>query len=557
MQVVHIGELGAIGLVEDAPLYDQPPNVFSQLRNVRPWAGFLETIFNYSLSSPFTVVANPISLGYFEKNDVRYWVSGSTSAVYIHNGSSGVELDSGFSALNTVGWQFISFQGLLVYNNGVDVPQYWTGASFTAGAGAALPNWPATSRVRVMRAYKNFLIGLYVTDNGTVYHTRVAWGNPAEPGAVPSTWSPTDDTADSGWFDLADTSGAVLDCAPLGDVNMVYKSDSIWGMVVTTDDRVFRFYKVSSNHGALGINCIANVPGGHIVLGNGDVFLNTGQGEPRSLVNRKVREAIFNRININNAPYAFVTVQPRYEEVWICLPSLEPVGSVYPCNLAYTINYRTGAIASRDLPNLMAADFGYPAASATALTYDGSTATYNTAGVATYDLQAFVNEEAPLLAAVSSSVSGLLVMDQYSPTVPIPDARIERSQIAIVGRDYKNQVITDSTMYKTISAVWLKAEVTGAVNITVGVGDQPFFTGPVAWDYQNYIRMPVDTTLQIGTDPADAVLSEVAALRADVLITSLLPAISIDIDPLGNIPSKVRLTGYALAIAPSGTSSHV
>jgi hypothetical protein len=557
MQIVHVGELGAIGVVEDVPLYDQPPNVFSKLHNLRPWGGNIESVFNYSTQSPFNVISNANSVGYFEKNDIRYWVSGNTTTVYIHNGSSGVNLDTGFSATNTIGWQFIPFQGLLVYNNGVDVPQYWTGASFTNGAGEPLPNWPATSRVRVMRAYKNFLIGLYVTDNNTVYHTRVAWGNPAEPGSVPSTWNPNDDTADSGWFDLADTPGPVLDCAPLGDVNVVYKSDSIWGMVTTTDDRVFRFYKISSSQGALGINCIANVPGGHVVLGNGDVFLNTGQGEPRSLVNRKVREAIFDRININNAPYAFVTVQPRYEEVWICLPSIEPVGGIYPCNLAYTINYRTGAIATRDLPNVMAADFGYPAASATALTYAGATATYNTAGVATYDIQNFVNEESSLLACVSSTVGGLLVMDQFDSTVSRPMAIMERAQVAITGRDYKNQIITDSTVYKTISNIWLKMQVEGEVKVVVGLGDQPFFNSPIRWDTLGYFRERYNSYEQVGDDPADAANPTVAAIRADVLITSLLPAILVTFDFTSSLPSKVKVSGYALAVSPSGISSHV
>ena len=66
---------------------------------------------------------------------------------------------------------------------------------------------------------------LYVKVGTTTYPSRVFWSQPAEPDALPSTFDATDDTADAGWVDLADTAGDVVDCLPLGDVNIIYKED--------------------------------------------------------------------------------------------------------------------------------------------------------------------------------------------------------------------------------------------------------------------------------------------------------------------------------------------
>lgn len=541
MAIVPISNMGQIGLISDVALHDQPLNAVSELQNARPYNRAMESIFNFAPSGYFGMTSGAFGIGFFERNNNRYWITGSGSTVRAHNGTTGVNLRSIYNATAVNGWQFNSFQGQLVYNNGIEVPQFWNGTNFTANAGADLTNWPAANRCRVMRSFKQFLIALYITEGSSVFSNRIAWGDPAEPNALPVTWDPADDTRDAGWYDIADTPGALLDCAPLGDTNIVYKTDGIWGQVYTANEQVFRFFKISSSIGALGINCIAAVPGGHIVLANGDVILVTGQGDPRSLVNERVRNRIFSRMTADNSPYAFVLVQPRYEEVWLCLPSDTIISGTYPCVEAYTINWRTGAIGHRDLSNVYAGDIGYPSPAVSGLTYDTVAGDYDAYGNNPYN-QTIGGENTLTPAMVGLGSSSIMLMDFYNVSIAIPTFRVERTQLAIAGIDKQNNPIVDASIGKIFANIWPYLEIEGKpLAVFTTVGGQSYFAGPVTWK---------DAHVFNPNTGAEVVPTK---LKISCFVNSPLPAYKIEVQFQAKF-AKIRFSGFSIEVFPSGKS---
>jgi len=179
------------------------------------------------------------------------------------------------------------------HRNGTDYPQQWDSALARM---KDLENWPINTYAKVLRTYKNFLIALDITKGSTRYPFMVKWSDIADPGSVPASWDETDATTIAGENTLAQTNGWLVDCAPLGDLNVIYKQDSIWGMQHIGGVNVFRFYEISQSIGALAPRCIKEFYRKHLVVGQNDIVLFDG-GQPKSIVNKRMRRWFYNNIN--------------------------------------------------------------------------------------------------------------------------------------------------------------------------------------------------------------------------------------------------------------------
>ena len=83
---------------------------------------------------------------------------------------------------------------------------------------------------------------------------------------------------DAGEQDLAETPALLVDCLPLGDVNIIYKERSMYAMTYVGAPYIFRFQRLPGESGMLARGCAVNTPLGHVVLTAGDVVLNNGSG---------------------------------------------------------------------------------------------------------------------------------------------------------------------------------------------------------------------------------------------------------------------------------------
>jgi hypothetical protein len=104
---------------------------------------------------------------------------------------------------------------------------------------------------RSMRAFRTFLVALYVQKAGVNYPRLVKWSTEASTQTTPTSWNETDSTVDAGEYELADTKGDILDGLQLRDAFMIYKEDATYSMQFVGVPFIFSFRQLSPTIGAI------------------------------------------------------------------------------------------------------------------------------------------------------------------------------------------------------------------------------------------------------------------------------------------------------------------
>lgn len=240
-------------------------------------------------------------------------------------------------------WTGGALGGILVMNNGVDEPVYWAGGTDKL---RTLPGWDSTERAQVITVFKQYIIALGITKNGTLNPNLFKWSVSAVPGAIPTSWNEADLTQDAGEVDIAETPDLLVDAKQRGDTLVVYKQRSAYVVRLIGQPFIFQVQRLPGDDGAMFRGDIADTPSGHVVLTSGDVVLNNGQGL-KSIADGRVRKYLFNNMDTTNYKRAFVTTNPQDNEVLICYPE---VGNEY-CTKALVWNWKNDTWGMRDLHN--------------------------------------------------------------------------------------------------------------------------------------------------------------------------------------------------------------
>ena len=354
MPVVRITDVGKAGFIADQQSHEIDPSAWSSAQNVRFAEGAAHRILGDTQVFDAPSVT-PYFLAPYNVPAARYIIHAGTAAVYADDGTTRTDITGTAPTGGAADrWTGGTLNGVFVLNNGVDSPMYWGGN--VASNLATLTGWSANWKCAALRPFKNYLVALDVTKSGTRYPHMVKWSHVADPGAIPTSWDETNPAVDAGEVDLAETSDHVVDCLPLGGVNIVYKERSMYQMSLIGGQYIFQFQRLPGEFGALAAGCIANTPMGHVVLTPGDVILHRG-GEPESIITGRLRRWLFSTINSEYYRRSFVVSNPGRNEVWVCFPS----DSSSACTQALIWNWRDNVWSRRELQN-----FTYGCASQTA-----------------------------------------------------------------------------------------------------------------------------------------------------------------------------------------------
>jgi hypothetical protein len=291
-----------------------------------------------------TPTVTPYYLMPYAVTSSRYWVHAGLTSVFADDGTTRTNI-TGTALTGAIDDRFTggTLNGVMVLNNGVDKPRFWGGTGLLAD----LTGWGATHKCAVLRPFKNFLIALDIIKGAIRYPHMVKWSDIAVPGAIPTSWDETNPALDAGENDLAETPDLLVDCLPLGDVNIVYKERSMYAMTYIGAPYIFRFQRLPGDVGMLARGCAVATPVGHVVLTAGDVIVHAGQGSA-SIANAVMRDYIFKNINATYYKRAFVTSNPQKNEVWVCFP----FGDSAACNMAAVWNWVSKVWSVRTLVNV-------------------------------------------------------------------------------------------------------------------------------------------------------------------------------------------------------------
>ncbi|MGL4232949.1 MAG: hypothetical protein ACRCWJ_16405 [Casimicrobium sp.] len=464
MPIERIADVGQFGVNKDQLPEELNLNEWSDSKNVRFRALYAERFGGESLAhgadtypvhflAPY---ATPTQLFTIQAGLQKVAAVQGLTRTNITRQTASVDVNYTGTADNR--WTGGTLNGVLVLNNGVDDPQFWGGT----GRLAALPGWPAGWKADFVRPFRNFLVAGGILRGGVKEPHTIAWSSAAPPGQIPSQWtpSPTNDARDTPF--LAMSPDAIVDGFALNDIFVIYKERSMYGLQFVGGQDVFRTYQIDPSYGMLARGCAAQFPGGHVVLGNGDVYVHSGQA-PQPILTNRMRKWLFGNLDAQFFQRSFVASNPELNEAWICFP--EPGSS--ECSLALVWNWEGNTFSIRELRRARhAAPINLQGGSSD--TWGTDTGTWGEDDTRWGSLSN--SPAAPRLLIANDSGTVISDVGGTFETLPI-NAYMQRSGI----------VFGDPEGVKTVKRIYPRIEAGPSTMMKIRVGSQMERGGPISW----------------------------------------------------------------------------
>lgn len=471
-QEVTIDDVSKVGVIQDTPPYELPPEAWSLGNNMRSFSNGAEKMKGWSATFTNNMPNDtPMFIQYVASAVQPWWIWASGTKAYVWDGITHTDITRAagpYTATDPKQWNGCLLGGIPIQNNGSDVPQFWATYS-QAQKLQNLTNWPAATTARVVRSFLNYLIAVNTTTSGVNTPHRVRWSTEAQPGSLPSTWDFTDPTHDAGQVDIPDNdSGLIMDALGLRGQFFVYKETSVWRFQFVGGTFIFDDRSFLDTAGALATRCVAITGDGlrHVFLTQDDLMWHNGL-QAESILSKRFRRYFFNQLDPANYAESFIMTDALYDEVWVCYPSQ---GSAV-CNRALIWNYRDNTIWEADV-NFQGADEG----------------TLNLSGGTTWqaDTQTWQQNTGPWMQSLRRKV---VVFDPANKLFYLIDngttrngvaytGTLQRTGLSIIGRKRSGEWIEDFQHGKLVSKVWPKV-VGGPVNVRIGY--QQLAQGPITW----------------------------------------------------------------------------
>lgn len=407
--IVTVSECGK-GVNKDALSSELANGMWSDASNVRFRNGFAEKRKGYR-EVYTTPTATPYWLGMFGTSTARFLVQACTDSVFVDDGTTRTDITgTPPTGSRDDRWSGFDFNGVLILNNGVDDPFYWNGN--TATNLATLTGWTAGTKADFMCAFKAYIFSISVTKSGTKYPYRVMWGNAAEPGSLPTTYTAAA-TNDAGELDIVGI-GPLVAALPYGDMLIVYGQKGRKGLRYVGGNDVFAVIDLPGDDGLLARGCVVHTPKGHVFLTNGDVRIHTG-GESISIAEGRVRKWLAATMDSTNAPRSFVCLNPQETEVWICFPSALQES----CDTIAAWNWNDDTWSIYTAPNLTYGVSGLISSALSATTWSSQIETWETVG-SVWSQNESSSNEAKLVVATATNTIGLANVGYLDFSTSIP-----------------------------------------------------------------------------------------------------------------------------------------
>lgn len=462
-------------MVRDSPPHEIPPEAWTLAENVRFEDDSIVQLLGYT-----QIFGTPGVAPYFAQYvsvpsaGQANWLYAGTNAIYLFDSTATHTnitrtVGGAYTTATAEKWNGTNIGGIPIINNGVDVPQYWTGYT-SADKMANLLNWPSTLRCKVIRAFGPYLIALNLTDSGVQKPYDLRWSHPADPGNVPPSWDITDTTKNAGQISLSDVdSGKILDGLSLQGRFYVYKENSCWRLRNVGGQFIFDSDAFLETTGLLSPRCVAITGDGqrHFFVGQDNIYTHDGNSA-KPLLDRRTRRYVFNALDVANYANSFVFINPVRREGWFCYPS---IGNSVPTR-ALVVNYDTLATTESDVD--------WQAAAMGTVQLSDSETWASVPGFWTDDTAPWDTSNRRKLVLCKPTVTKFEQFDLGTTRDGTAfTGTIQRTSLGLVGRNRRTgEWITDFEVRKMCHRIWPKMS-GSAVQIRLGGQDVP--GGPIRW----------------------------------------------------------------------------
>lgn len=171
----------------------------------------------------------------------------------------------------------------------------------------------------------------------------------AAPGSIPSNWNPYSvgvSTAEE--FQLS-TTGIIQDVVQLQGNLFVYTNNSIHSIAKTNNTSIpYVSSVVTNNFGALGIDCVVELNGVHIVVGSDDIYQFSGHpASLSSLAIDRVQKYFYNNVDPSSYSKTKIVTNKALNEIWFCYVTKDSINGLYDEVLVWNYSSNTWSIRSQ------------------------------------------------------------------------------------------------------------------------------------------------------------------------------------------------------------------
>ncbi|MGL5582277.1 MAG: hypothetical protein ACRDCE_15135 [Cetobacterium sp.] len=339
MAIYKVRGIGTTGVVKDTPPFENPSNVWSDANNVRFLKNSIAKMGGYLPILLENKPADQVPLAVLQRGNTDKVIYGTPDTLYqveglIHRpvskqvnvapeGDPEIWESVKYNAAPESTWYYTTLSNSVVMNNIADVPQGITpfedhfkdlpGWGFPAGPSGKEVTW----RCGRIRAFKNYLIALFMVEDGREFPQRVRWSNVSYVNDLPPDWIENDITKDGGFNDLSDSIGKIADGLPLRDSFIIYTDQETYVMDYIGGTLIFNFKKLYSDSGILAPECAVEFEGKHFVISQDDIFVHNGSSR-QPVASGRVKEYLIDEISSVNPQATKVIALPHTKEIWIC-----------------------------------------------------------------------------------------------------------------------------------------------------------------------------------------------------------------------------------------------
>ncbi len=464
-ELSQIQNVGALGVLRDGVPRSLPTNAWTDSNNIRFYKRNAVRILGHTQVFGTPTVA-PGFVFNVPATGQSFWIYCSLTKAYVYDAGTHTDITRAVGGDYNAGeyrnWNGCILGGVPILNNGVDIPQYWTGLS--AGNDLAdLSNWTATLRAKVIRNLGPYLVALNLDDNGTLLPHALQWSHPADPGAVPSSWDYTDPTVDAGRTHLTDAaSGPIYDAGLLGEELMIYKQGATHALRFVGGNSVLSPRLVLGS----GLLCpraftAYNSDSRHFVITQDDIITHAGSRAIEVPLQDKNKDYFFADVDSTNYVNTFAFDNPLYREVWVPYPSQ---GQTVP-NKVMIWSYQYNTCQFRDWDGSLSISRG---------DYTDSTAVAWSALVGSWDTQTFLwsIQSRRRMIFGNPTLTKMFGLDTGLPFgAATPSCYLERTGLVLEKDAYP--------VRKLVKRIW--PHLRGDATINVRLGMQEELDGDITW----------------------------------------------------------------------------
>lgn len=336
MPIMRVREIGGKGVVKDLPAFELPPNVWSDALNVRFQANRIEKVGGYFpvLTEGMPEEESPLAILY--RNNTLDQLYATNKSLYLINGKSHYNISKlvdpdgdaedpdnwyEYNADPSSTWYYTTLSNAVVLNTPQEVPQ---GLTPFMDHFVDLPGWGKPTkdspvvdwRCGRIRAFRNYLVALDMTEQGIHLPQRVRWSNVAYVNSLPPDWIENEIAKDGGFNDLTDANGRIIDGIPLRDSFVIYTDKETYLMDYVGGTFVFQWRKLFSDSGILAPECAVEFEGKHFVISQDDIFVHNGSSR-QPIASGRVKKWLIDEISSSNPAATKVFAYSPAKEIWI------------------------------------------------------------------------------------------------------------------------------------------------------------------------------------------------------------------------------------------------